>query len=358
MKKRSAATHQRSSKKRGLIGIGPSYRRRLRNLSLALVVVLTTAFSLVAFVMFQRLSKSITSASSGVNLADSINSNGRFSLLLGKVDEFKNQTSPISDLLILTIELSSRKAGIYRLPVDLEVSNLGGFGLGKIYSLYGLANLTEPKDLNFIARQVQEVFLVPIDGFLLTDRAGFDRLSRDFGSDLGLSRIRDGDYAFFLRRVTSLPLLFSSLKTNLGLVELLKIFSRVIANRFNQFELGALLPGLQNDTFFDTKVEEDGKKIIVLNGTRVPLLASMRSNLITNIGGHVLEAANAPGDPYPESLIVSNDRDSYTLKRLAKVLKISDVRTTSSFEDDSRLAPFLRADLVVILGLDSLNYEP
>src|SRR3990172_6800719 len=110
MKKRSAATHQRSSKKRGLIGIGPSYRRRLRNLSLALVVVLTTAFSLVAFVMFQRLSKSITSASSGVNLADSINSNGRFSLLLGKVDEFKNQTSPISDLLILTIELSSRKA--------------------------------------------------------------------------------------------------------------------------------------------------------------------------------------------------------------------------------------------------------
>jgi len=346
------------TRKRLKITISPSYKKRLKNLSLALLVVLATTVSLFLFALFQRFAKSMASASSGITVNEGVDLSGRFNILLGRVDDFNNPTSLINTLSILTVEVRSRKAGIYQLPTDLEVGNLGGFGQNKIYSLYGLANLTLKKDINFISDQVQEVFSLPIDGFLFTDNAGFSRLSKSFGEDLGLSSIKSGDYLFFLKHVGSLPQLFGSLKTNLDTVTLLNLFNKILSNRFNTFESGKINASFvdnPSDYFLDSIIEEEAKTTIVLNGTKIPLLASSRARLIRNIGGRVLETANAPGDPYPKSVIISNDKQSYTLKRLSETFGISDLRLFSSFEDDPKLSQFLRADIIILLGPDSAN---
>ncbi len=350
-------TKNRTSK-RLKITLSPSYKKRLKNLSLALLVVLATTVSLFFFVLFQRFAKSMASASSGITVNESVDLTGRFNILLGRVDDFNNATSLINSLSILTVEVSSRKAGIYFLPVDLEIANLGGFGQNKIYSLFGLAGLTKKKDLNFISDQIQEVFAVPLDGFLFTDNAGFSRLSNSFGEDLGFSSIKAGDYLFFLRHVGSLPQLFGSVKTNLDAATLLNLFNKVLSNRFNKFDNEKLSAGfIDNPTnqFLDSIIEEEAKTTIVLNGTKIPFLASAKSRLIRNIGSRVLETANAPGDPYPKSVIISRDKQSYTLRRLSQTFGISDLRLFSSFEDDPKLSQFLRADIIILLGPDSAN---
>lgn len=289
---------------------------------------------------------------------NSVDLTGRFNILLGRVDDFNNATSPINTLSILTVEVRSRKAGIYFLPVDLEVTNLGGFGQNKIYSLYGLAGLTKKRDLNFISDQIQEVFAVPLDGFLFTDNAGFDRLSNSFGQDLGLTQIKNGDYFFFIKRLGSFPQLLDSVKTNLDPVTLLNLFNKVLSNRFNKFDnekISASFIDNPTDQFLDSIIEEEAKTTIVLNGTKIPLLASAKSRLIRNIGSRVLEMANAPGEIHSKSIIITRDKDSYTLKRLSQAFGISDLRAFSSFEDDPKISQFLRSDIIILLGSDSAN---
>lgn len=325
---------------------------------MALLVVLGTVCSLFGFVFLQRLSKSIAAASSGINLNERVDLDGRFNLLLGRIDNFENPTSFVNELLILTVEPTSRKAGLYRLPIDLEVSNLGGFGQAKLSSIYGLSMISKVQDLNFIPRQIQEIFSLPIDGFLLIDNQGFGQMAEVLGSDLGFAKLTAGDYLYFLQRSVSLFSLSSRLRTNLGPLSLWSVFSKIISTRFNKFPINNLDEDYiksTDQTFSESQLEQEGEKVIVLNGTRVPLLATKVARLITNMGGTVFEATNAPGEIYPKSVIIARDRESRTLKRLSRALAIEDIRPPDSFEDDPNTSPFLRVDLVVILGLDYVS---
>lgn len=338
------------------LSFSPSYRRRLRNLGLALLVVFSTIFILSVFVVLRRLSYTLASASAGISQNEGPSFDKRFNILLGRVEDFNNPTSAFKDLFFFTAELPLRKVSILKIPLDLESQNLGGFGRNRLSSLYGLANLAKERDLNFISREIQNLFNVPVDGFLLTDSSGYDRLSQRFGDDLALGHLKSGDYLFFLGKINQIPNLFSSVKTNLSPLSLLSLLNKMVGNRFNKFEVIELSSRSIDDrlsaVFSDSQIEKEAKKIIVLNGTETPLMAGSVAGLIANLGGTVISTMNAPGDSYAKSVILVRDRNSYTLKRLAEVLKITDVRSFESFEDDPDFSQFLRADLVVILGLD------
>lgn len=334
---------------------GTAYKRRLRNLSLAVLVVTATLASLFAFVVFQRLSKSTSLASTGSG-GGALNFDNRVNLILGEVEDFANPTSLISNLLILTVGFSDRKAAIFRVPVDLTVTNLANFGQNKLQGLFGLINLTEKKDYNLLNSEVQRVLSLPIDGFILTDQIGRNRLEESLGPDLGLSGLKTGDVLFFLRKAQLLPSLFSHIRTDVALGNLFYFFNKTLQTRFNKFDLNDLDIDSSNDysaSFLDSRIEEEGKSVIVLNGTKTPLLAFSAGRLISNIGGRVLETTNAPGDGYPKNIIISNSKDSYTVTRLSEIFDVTDLRSLESMEEDPRLRSFMRADVVLILGQEN-----
>lgn len=334
------------------------YRRKLRNFSLALLVVTATFVSLLAFVFFQKVSKSIASASAGLTLNGGINLKGRVNLLLAKVDEFDSTKSLISDLMILSLETGTKRGGLYRLPVDLEVGDLGGFGQGKLASLYGLSQITAEKDPSFLTRQVQAAVLVPIEGFILINDHGYRQALNLFGADLGFSRFLSGDYLYFFSKLPQALGLLADLRTNLSAVNLIEVFRQLISTGFTDFEVTTLEAASIDrhpDAFLDRGIEDEGKKITILNGTKVPLLAARVAQMISNLGGTVLEAANAPGESYDKSAILVRDQGGYTLNKMAQVLGISEIRTFDAFVEDSALAPFLRVDFIIILGLDYVS---
>lgn len=356
---KTASNSRRSAKRKSPLQLGLSYKRRLRNLGLALLVVVATAFSIVSILIFQKLSHSLASASSGIELRDSLSFDNRFNIALGLVDDFSNESSLIKSLYILTVETASRSVSIIKLPINLEVDNLGNFGQNKIYSLYGLANLNENKDLNFISKVLQQVFAIPIDGFILVDSKGYTDLSLKLGKDLGLSKIKEGDYIFYAKHVVDIPLITSRLKTNIGPLLLLDLFNKVIFTRFNSFNLmdsdNNFLVDSIYDNFMDSKIEEEGSNIILLNGTRVPLFASSKGKQVLHIGGKILETGNAPGDVFPKSMIIAKDLSSYTVTRLSGIFNITDVRGFDSLESNPKFSPYTRSDLIVVFGLDSLK---
>ena len=332
-----------------------SYKRSLRNLSLAILVVAATLVSLFTFVIFQRISKATSLASTGLR-GEALNFDSRVSIILGEVEDFSNPTSLIVNLLILTVEFSERKAAILKVPVDLAVPNLADFGQNKLQGLFGLINLTQKKDYSLLNSEVQRVLSLPIDGFILTDRVGRDRLEEALGPDLGLERLKIGDVLFFLRQARLLPGLFSHIRTDVALGNLFYFFNKALQTRFNKFELSDLDIASPNDysaSFLDSRIEEEGKSIIVLNGTKTPLLAFSAGRLISNIGGRVLEATNAPGDAYPQNIIITNSKDSYTVGRLSEIFDVTGLRSLESMEEDPRLLTFLRADVVLILGQEN-----
>lgn len=312
-------------------------KRKLRLLGLAVLVLVSTAAVFAFLSFYHYLKQPLAAAASGLVFDRRGDGGSRFDLLLIILSE----TGQVKELSVLTAGSGGGPLTLLKLPsVRREAVSSGPFAL---------------PDLQ---RSVSRRLGVSFDGYLLATAAGEQRLSQFLGGPLNLANLRK--LAAPLNWLKAAPLLVESkgdLKTNLSLFDLAKLAKSVWSTRFDkaeEVELEEVSEQFLTETFSEGEIVEEGSRIIILNGTETSGLAAQAARLTAHLGGHVLDVANAPRVNYPESFLITNGRSPYTEKRLAEIFKITRLKEMAGMSGDPLFHFFQRADLVVLLGLDSV----
>ncbi len=157
--------------------------------------------------------------------------------------------------------------------------------------------------------------------------------------------------SLFLKSVLN----YKDLKTNLTLIDLLRIFAFVRTVPDSNIivkEITADLDTMQIDRIVgrlasDDLLEKEGKTIQIINGTNVGGLGNRLARLITNMGGNVIIVATE-NSPKKISIISYIDEKSYTVEKLNKVLGYELV-----LEADNAIA-----DITITIGEDKAVSSP
>ncbi len=172
---------------------------------------------------------------------------------------------------------------------------------------------------------------IPIDGFV---KAGFLETDRDVASLMS-------NIVFGYRRI----------ETNLTIVDVLRLFlvsKTTSLNDISTVVVSSTLESARIDEivaklFNDSEIEKEDQTIEIVNATSVIGLGARLGRLITNMGGKVVQVST--GNLQRNSLILYNGRETYTLRRLSKLLgfKITQENKQSI------------ANIKIVLGEDSKN---
>lgn len=104
---------------------------------------------------------------------------------------------------------------------------------------------------------------------------------------------------------------------------------------------------LTSEVFIDSTITQEKISIEIINGTLKSGLGSRGARFVANIGGYVI-AVNTADTEIAKSEIKTNLTDSYTLERIARILRYPITKQQGlSF-----------ADITIILGKDSLSKLP
>lgn len=323
-------------------------KHRLKILGLALIVVLATVVVSGAVVLYQFFTKPMATASGAADQSV-IFPGGRFNLLLITLEDVKNPTSLIKELSVITLDANENEVFMVKLPLEAEVLVPQGFGEHPLSTVYALGALTKPEaNLDLTAQTIQKLLAVPIDGYIVTDAAGLGQIDQYLGDGLRMIKLLP-NLLVELRR---------SLKTNLTFTSLLQVGKFVFGAEENLpagrqvseeelFDWQNLDLELQKH-FTDEKIVEERLKIQILNATEKQGLATHVARYVKNLGGEVIVISNFEKMDLKQSFMIASDRGAHTVKRLAEVLEISDVRAEYGGVEE-------RADLTIVLGLDSFR---
>jgi LCP family protein required for cell wall assembly len=99
----------------------------------------------------------------------------------------------------------------------------------------------------------------------------------------------------------------------------------------------------------DPYLVKENAKVLVLNGTTVPGLATTEANLLKSYGYNVVGAANAPTNDYAQTKLVdlSHGKDKYTAHYLEQRLNVTEQTTLPDTSIQTN-----GADFVIIIGND------
>ncbi len=319
--------------------------KRLRLLILSLAVVLGVVLVFGGVYLYQYFKTSYSLASGvGPALVGDLEVGGNFNLLLFKVDDLKSPTTAINEAALINFQVEKGTANLLKIGADEEFWLPSRTGRVKLGSLYGLGNLSGQGTL-FWQKALSLELGLPIDGAIYTDNDGFYKIV-----DLAQS-LRSGGGVLKAFRLAGF--LGPVVRTNLNWRSLGFLLSFVSLNFPRQIEVYNAR-SLVN--FFDPKIERERLKIIVLNGTRAPRLATDLGRLAVNLGTSLLSTDNAPdGQLYQSSLLIAQSRDTYGVTRLAQMLGLKDIRLAKDVTVESKLSRLLRADLVLIAGADQVD---
>lgn len=121
------------------------------------------------------------------------------------------------------------------------------------------------------------------------------------------------------------------------------------AGMYDYSEIQSYVRNVMRDAF----LKKEDARIIILNGTKVPGLATKKATELKSFGYNVTTVDDAPTDDYEKTVLVNlsqGDSKKYTLNYLQKRLGVT---ATGSLPDPSIQAT--GADLVIILGTDTVQ---
>lgn len=286
---------------------------------MALLVVIATGITFAAVYLYQFFSHPLARAEGGANLEFSWS--GRrpvnFALLTNSSD-----SSEFTTVSILHLDPEAGRAVL--LPISTDV-------LSNIFRV--------DSAVTALAKELA----IPIRGYFLVSESGSDRIIRTLGS---ASDWRTWDWDLLFKTPALIGSLRGELRTNLSLDELWRLTRFILALRADQRITAGGYPEFV-DLGADESVRFAGEGILVLNGTTLDGLASRAALWIKNLGGNIIDSANAPERNFSSSVILADDINSYTVQALAQTLGILDLRSKGG-----NLRWEKRANIVVIVGLD------
>ncbi|MCG2686256.1 LytR C-terminal domain-containing protein [Candidatus Parcubacteria bacterium] len=303
------------------------FKKSVRQVLFALVAVILTALALFGFSLYQFLNAPFIRASEVSSKETSWSGEGVFNVALLLVEDKDNPTKVLKRSL-LNLNPTSAGYSLVEVPAD---------------------------------QTLPQCLAVPVDSYILTDRAGWENLQEQFvGGDLMDFKMSD-----LLTLIPSFPDVLGALRrnvrTDLSLIEIYRVLRFVAGVRPSERHSWACRVEGERDTQscdqlwqsygVDQAVRAERKRVIVLNGTAQPGQARFGARVVENLGATVLDFTNAPRQDFETSLLIVDDRDSATSRVLSVALGIGDIRTKSEVESLGILS-IQRADVVVILGAD------
>lgn len=331
-------------------------KKRFRRFGLALLVVFSVLLTLGVIYAWHYFTRPLARASGTFDTSVAWNGATPLNLLWLEVEEVGNETAPLVDLSVISLNPTLKRFTVIDLPLEHKVY-LPSQGKQPLRAIYGVGNLLDPKQgIELTAKNVSYLLGIPIDGYLLVGSGGLQQLSQLFGDT---QTLKD---CFSIRNITLLPQVVALgheyLRTNLSLGELGRIIYFLWGVRVDRIETLALKPNdLDDQTTLDRHLRlflEDKTlagerlKIQILNGTLKPGLASFAARLVRNMGGEVIRTANYERQDLTKGFLVLNESGGYTARRLAHIFGVVDSRPPRSSAEK-------RADITIILGLE--NYK-
>lgn len=326
-------------------------------LALSLVVVLSTVIVFVVVALWQFFRTPFVEASGSSNHHPTFENQKRYNVCLILIEDLKNPVSHIKALTVLSFDPIENSLSVISVPVEASVEAAAGYGRNKISSLYALGEITEPKmNVDMVVRSLSSSLAIPIDAYVLTDVSGFEELSSEMGQSFTLDEVDSVFTVRFLPKTLALLRLSrKNLRTNLDLYEvtrmvrfMLKVRSdKIITLKLDRSDLEdyEVLDGKLADFVLDNQIAGERLKVQVLNGTLIDGLAGRAARQIENLGAEVLSVGNAEPQNQKLSVLISNDLNSSTFRRLKEIFKITQVRGSVEGIEE-------RADITLILGLD------
>ena len=204
------------------------------------------------------------------------------------------------NISLIVINPLEKKVLNLNIPPNTFIEVPGGFGRWEVRSIFDLERGDSKKEAKLLKDSLSNFFGLPIDGFLQ--------------SEGGISSV---DFFLILNKNPFSALsLFNKCKTDLTLIELLRLYALIFQIRSDKFESTDLLiaellvnskladdtkvyfAGEKLDLFVleklsDPNIRNEQKTVAVLNGTDYPGLAQKISRIISNMGGNVVISDNA-----------------------------------------------------------------
>lgn len=268
-----------------------------------------------------------------------------------------------SDIALLSYNPKEEKIVLIHVPDETFLDVPFGFGLWQLRSVYGLGQTQKGLGGDKLLKDtLTSFFALPVDGFL--DLSDQGQKSSEF-----LDTIRKNP-------LSGLNLM-SKLRTDLTLMELLKLKTSLSAVRFDKIEeldlvnlnvvdkenlpdgtqiftadpvrLDSVLSDLSDPT-----IVSEHKTIAIFNATDHPQLAFKWARLITNLGGNVIITANAKIRLNKTQVI---GEKSLTLKRLQQIFALDcfDNPKCGKISEVNEDLVSSRAQINVFLGEDYFN---
>lgn len=322
------------------------FKKRLRRLTLALTVVGAVILTLSAY-NFIKLFFSPLDSAAGASFQNTSSWDGKMplSILFLELSDLEASSSPTQSLGIFSLNPTQGLFTILNLPASY--GNLRDlYGLGEINSISG--------GVGVLANEVRGLLGIPIDGYLIVNSGGLQRLQQLFPQVQSLGDI------FSLENLLKIPEVWTiaqdSSKTSLDLPSILRVVWYLAHVRSDRVENFGPDPELLQDWvrldrklslyFRDDYLVEEHLKIQVLNGSGRARLAEAAARVIRNIGGEVIRVDNFARQDLVNGYLLLESSGSYTAARLARIFGVSDSRPPRDGAE-------ARANITVVLGSEN-----
>lgn len=331
-------------------------KKRLRRLGLALLVFFGVLLTLGAIYAWYYLTRPFAQAAGAFEADLSWDGTTPLNLLWLEVGEIENETAPLVNLSVVSLNPSLKRFTVIGLPLEYKVY-LPSQGKQMLRAIYGVGNLMDSKQgIKLTAKNVSYLLGIPIDGYFLAGREGLQQFGRLYGNAENIKQYLS------IKNITLLPQVVALghryLRTNLSLGELARVIYFLWGVRAEKVETLVLQASdLSDQAALDQRLHpfiEDGTivkerlKIQILNGTLQPGLAAFAARLVRNMGGEVIRTGNDERQDLTKGFLVLDESGSYTARRLAHIFGVVDSRPPKTSIEK-------RADITIVLGLE--NYQ-
>ena len=221
---------------------------------------------------------------------------------------------------------TDKKVTLIKIPDETYLEVAQGFGSWQIRAIYDLGKSSKIEGNTLLKQSVSTFLGVPIDGYMEV----FGQLGEKEPEEI---------VELLLQSPFNIFMLLSNLKSDLTLWELIRLKFVLSQVRFDKVKTVDLLSlnildqqrladgsiALISDpikidsvitSFYDSEIQNEHLSIAVFNATSYPLLSKKAGRLVTNIGGNVIIATNAPSSLEKTKIV---GQPSNTLKRLIQI---------------------------------------
>ncbi len=254
----------------------------------------------------------------------------------------------IKPISLVSFDPGSQTISFLTIPDGTYIEATGDYGPYRIEKIYSLGKL-EGKGIEFLADSLETFFGLPIDGWIdaegnWQERGGAKQLL------LGLIGLGVKEKSLTnLSRWDLARLWLMVNRTRAHKIEAVDLGETTVAEEFNLPD-GTQARKIENqrisriisNLFTDYRFREEGLAIAIMNASDKPGLANKAANLVSNIGGRLVEVGDWP-EKLENCLIKTTPsaRKTYTSKKLVNVF---DCHVEVGLEKESRW------DLLIILA--------